>query len=392
MANPEELNRFMTELRQAVLNNAFVRMTLNRPEDCDRIMIRPIELKGDSQLSFVYRHPTQDITRNLGRDDALKQVELLLTRKFSSAMLEASPFSWQLNSKKSGAFRLIRHPAAKAPPDQSHDRKRDYLINAGTAPWLRALDIAAPNGAIKAGKTAKFRQINKFAEIVQSLLTETYAESKPSLSIVDMGCGKGYLTFAVWQLLQQMNWPDCTVRGIENRPELVKFCNSAAQAHHCSGLQFEASRIEDSALSDANVLIALHACDTATDEALARGVQSGADLLITSPCCHKELRRQIQSPDALAAGLKHGILHERQSEWVTDALRAALLEWAGYRTKVFEFISTEHTSKNLMITAVKQRGPTNRDAAAQTVNELAGFFGIRTQTLASRLGFEFTVA
>ena len=145
--------------------------------------------------------------------------------------------------------------------------------------------------------------------------------------------------------------------------------------------------IADMALDQVDVLIALHACDTATDDAIAKGIAAGAKLILVSPCCHKELRPQLVPPPPLAAALRHGIVLERHAEFVTDALRAALLEWAGYETKVFEFIATEHTGKNLMIAATKRNDGAHREIHAEQVRELAHLYGIRNQRLAGQLGF-----
>jgi hypothetical protein len=204
-----------------------------------------------------------------------------------------------------------------------------------------------------------------------------------------MGSGKGYLTFAVAALLGDR----ATVRGIEARPELVDLCNRVARETGFSNLAFSAGQIASASFENPEskienpktVLIALHACDTATDDALAKGIAAQAALIVVSPCCQKELRTQLSAPPVLADALRHGIFQERQAEFVTDALRAQLLEWAGYRTKVFEFISTEHTAKNLMISAIRTRAPGDAATAAR-LREFAAFYGIRTQQLATHLG------
>jgi len=227
-------------------------------------------------------------------------------------------------------------------------------------------------------------------ELLTSLLPGHGADAGADamLSVVDMGCGKGYLTFAAYDSLQRAG-RRCDVRGIETRPELVELCNRVARDNHFEQLRFEPGNIADIALEHADVLIALHACDTATDDAMAKGIAAGAKLILVSPCCHKELRPQLVPPPALAAALRHGIVLERHAEFVTDALRAALLEWAGYDTKVFEFIATEHTGKNLMIAATKRNDGARRESDAEQVRDLARLYGIRQQRLAQQLGFNF---
>jgi hypothetical protein len=203
-----------------------------------------------------------------------------------------------------------------------------------------------------------------------------------------MGCGKGYLTFAAYDHLARTRDGAVHVLGIEARPELVNLCNAAARECGFEHLRFEAGRIADAAVHQADVLIALHACDTATDDALAIGIRAGAALLVTAPCCHKEVRPLMRPPTALTPALAHGILLEREAEFVTDALRAALLEWSGYEARVFEFVAPEHTSKNVMIAAGRRTGRVDRDALAQRARALAAHYGIRTQHLARLLDFD----
>jgi SAM-dependent methyltransferase len=229
----------------------------------------------------------------------------------------------------------------------------------------------------------KFRQIERFAELLGHLLKEAPLPADRRLRVFDMGCGKGYLTFAASELLGER----AEVCGVEARADLVEFCGGVAAEQGLGGrLSFRQGSIADTPVDPADILIALHACDTATDDALAKGVAAGAALLVVAPCCQKEIRPQLAAPAVLSAALRHGIFEERQAEFVTDALRAQLLEWAGYRTRVIEFISTEHTAKNVMITAV--RGGRKGDAgAAAAIREFAAFYGIRRQALAGHLGF-----
>jgi hypothetical protein len=228
----------------------------------------------------------------------------------------------------------------------------------------------------------KFRQIQKFAELLVRFVDEAGIGGAEPLSVCDMGCGKGYLTFAVASILGKRS----RVRGIEARAELVALCNRlASEQGFAPGLSFAQGTIADTPVDRIDALIALHACDTATDDALAKGIAAGARLLVVAPCCQKELRPQLAAPPVLTGALRHGIFQERQAEFVTDALRAQLLEWAGYRTQVFEFISTEHTAKNLMIVGVRAGG--RNEALAPAVRHLAAFYGIRHQSLARQLGF-----
>jgi SAM-dependent methyltransferase len=254
------------------------------------------------------------------------------------------------------------------------------------APWLQTLGVMNDRGHAREGMAPKFRQINRFVELISHLLDEALIPSDRPIRVVDMGAGKGYLTFAVAAHLGAK----AEVVGVEARPELVEFCNRAARQHKLDNLSFVAGTIADVKFPAPDVLIALHACDTATDDAIAKGIAAQAALIVVSPCCQKELRPQLTAPAVLHHALKHGIFQERQAEFVTDALRAELLEWAGYRAKVFEFISTEHTAKNLMIAATRARPPGDADIAAR-IQEFATFYGIRHQKLAELLGLKLTI-
>jgi SAM-dependent methyltransferase len=265
-----------------------------------------------------------------------------------------------------------------------NDRSKTRSISSD-APWLRALGVTDPIGRPMTAMADKFRQIQKFSEILSHLLKEAPLPTDRRLQVFDMGCGKGYLTFAACELLGER----AQVHGVEVRAELVAFCNrTAAEQGLADHLSFVVGTIEETNAGFADVLIALHACDTATDDALAKGVSAGAALIVVAPCCQKEIRPQIVPPEVLAPALRHGIFVERQAEFVTDALRALLLEWAGYSTRVMEFISTEHTAKNTMISAVKAHRPGN-ESTAKAIREFAAFYGVRHHTLARHLGFEF---
>ena len=196
-----------------------------------------------------------------------------------------------------------------------------------------------------------------------------------------MGSGKGYLTFAVYDYLNRRPGLKARVTGVEARAELVELCNRVAREAGFERLSFQTGFIEEFELPETDILIALHACDTATDDALFKGVAANASVIITAPCCHKEVRPQIQTPEPLRGVLRHGVLLEREAESVTDSLRALLLEHAGYKVKVFEFISTEHTRKNTMIAGVKREGEAGGDSAWRQYQTLKEFYGVRVQRL-----------
>ncbi|HSY54227.1 MAG TPA: SAM-dependent methyltransferase, partial [Opitutaceae bacterium] len=344
-----------------------------------------------------------DITKNFLPAKALRELEPLIGAMFLDAHLFTPTQTAQLETDDDhhGRLRVKTLSTAPAPAGlpadlsalynfsevgaktgEAHDRAKAHLIPAD-APWLRALGVTDERGRPRTGMADKFRQIEKFAELLTHLLAETNLPGDRELSVTDMGSGKGYLTFATAALLG----PRARVRGIECRGELVELCNRVAREANFSNLEFITGDITGAPLpAQLDVLIALHACDTATDDALARGIAAGAALLVVAPCCQKELRPQLTAPAVLAPALRHGIFQERHAEFATDALRALLLEWAGYRTKVFEFISTDHTAKNLMIVAEKSSAAGNPNIARK-LRAFAHFYGIRRQRLAQHLGF-----
>jgi SAM-dependent methyltransferase len=391
-------DRFLGLVKTAIGDGTLVKLTLGKYRGADatvkNLFARPVTLKSGPHLTFVTRHDTRDITKNYSPSDALVLLETLVGSEFLDAHLFTTTQAAQFEGALDGKSRL--HVKAKAesvssvaPPPQQHDRPKAHPIPVD-APWLRALGVTNDRGQPREGMADKFRQIQKFSELISHLIAEAKLPTDRPLNVVDMGSGKGYLTFATASLLGDR----ATVRGVESRPELVDLCNRVAREQNFPHLSFHAGRIDsfpieirDSKIENSlDLLIALHACDTATDDALARGIAAGASLIVVSPCCQKELRAQLTAPAVLADALQHGIFQERQAEFVTDALRAQLLEWSGYRTKVFEFISTEHTAKNLMIAAVKS-GNVGDPSRMERIRDFAAFYGIRHHTLATHLRF-----
>jgi hypothetical protein len=392
---------------KAVREETLVKLTLSNYRGADAtlktLFVRPVVLRAGPRLAFVYRHARQDITKNLMHEEALARIEALLGAQFLTANLFTTEQSAQLEFRDGRQPRLTVGKPGHASPATGHDRAKRRFFDPKNCDWLQALGVTTKDGRIARGMEDKFRQINKFVEVLEPLFDKDVGAAvkrrheenqtpahggSGEIAVADMGCGKGYLTFATYDWLRQRGWSRATVRGVEARPELVERCNRVAQQTGFDRLRFEAGTIASTSLDRVYVLMALHACDTATDDAMAKGVNAGASLILAAPCCQKELRPQLHPPRVLAVALRHGILLERQVEFVTDALRASLLEWAGYNTKVFEFISTEHTAKNLMIAAVKRERTVDRKELERRVKELAAFYGIKSQRLAGRLGFD----
>lgn len=380
---------FVDHAAAALREGTFVRLLLSQPVDSgpkltERIIARLIRVRGELVLSATWREATRDTTKNLGLDAVPDWLTSLVPGEFRSAVLETTERTWQLLAARDGRIRLVGHkPAQTTAPDRSHDRAKSRFLGRDARPWLVQLGVCTAEGAIRASMADKHRQIERYLEILSHLAAECGWHAGDAVPVVDMGSGKGYLTFGVWHLLTRRLGLRAEVRGIEVRQDLVDRTNAAARAIDAVGLTFSAGTIADATVGPVRALIALHACNTATDDALRRGVEAGAQLILLSPCCHQELRPQLRRPDPIAPILAHGIMAERFSEWLTDGLRALHLERAGYDTKLIEFVSSEHTPRNLLLAAVRRTvpDPAARERATAEIQRLKAWAGIEHQAL-----------
>ena len=386
------LEEFIAQLRASLHGVDFLRLTLGKPRGPDptlrNVFARLVSIGGQPHLSLVWHHDRRDVTKNHVPDEAISLIGGLLGTDFYSAHLFTSTRTTQLEYNKKGEPRLSHGKAVAMEPDAAHDRAKDRILTAQSQPWLHALGVTTATGAVREGLADKHRQIHKFVEILSHLAADAPLPAHRPIELADMGCGKGYLTFAACDYFNLVASRPAHVRGVETREELVQLCNRVARETGRDQLSFLNGTITSASFPALDVLIALHACDTATDDAIAKGMSAGAALIVVAPCCQQELRPQLQAAPVLAPALRHGIFQERQAEFATDALRALLLEWAGYDTKVFEFIATEHTAKNLMIAAIKRSGPARTEEAAAQVRALAAFYGIKSQALARHIYFD----
>jgi SAM-dependent methyltransferase len=293
----------------------------------------------------------------------------------------------KLNRKGTGTLTVGASATADEPATAeatAHDRAKQRLIDIHR-PFLVELGVTTPQHQLVPAMARKWRQINKFVEVFAHALASSRLADAQQLRVVDFGSGKGYLTFAVHDWLQQARGVVPDVVGVELRPDMVALGNEAIARLGLQGLRMELGDVRHHEPGALNVMIALHACDVATDHALYLGLRAGADIIMCSPCCHKQIRPQLLSPHPMRSILQHGVHREQQAEMVTDSLRALLLESQGYETQVFEFVSLEHTSKNKMILAVKRPQPTSPEPALTQVRELKDFYGIREQCLETLL-------
>lgn len=378
-------------LASSLRDGTFAKGTLGKyrgPEkDLQSLSLRLVTIKGEDQLSFLFRYKTRDVAGNHPVEEGLAIVRDLLGSAFLSGHLFTTERDVQIEYSRKRKSRLsVGRPTFASAPSKEHDRKKQRPIDAAGSHYLRALGVLGESGEVREKMGDKFRQINRFIEIVAGLFESSELSSRRELTIMDMGSGKGYLTFAVYDYFNNVLGVRASVTGVEARPELVELCNGIAAECGFERLKFEQGYIGDRPLDGADILIALHACNTATDDAIHKGIEANSSIIICAPCCHKEIRPQIVPPPALRGILHHGILLEREAECITDGLRALLLEYSGYATKVFEFISTEHTQKNTMIVGVRGRKEGDREKILKEIGEIKRFYGIREQHLEKLLG------
>ena len=386
----DALRQFFETLEGSLSDGSFVKLTLAKPRggepDLKNVYVRPVSVKQGGRLSFLYRREKRDEVRNLPPPDGLALLRRLLGAEFLSAHLFTLGEDLRLDFNRRREPRLAASPPTfKEPPPAGHDREKRRLIDTAAGLYLKGLGVTDERGQVRPAMGDKLRQINKFVEVLAGLFDSSPLKTRRELRVADVGSGKGYLTFAVYDYLNNTLGLRASVTGVEARGELVELCNHVARESGFDRLKFERGFIETYEPPPTDLLIALHACDTATDEAIHKGVAAGASVIITAPCCHKEVRPQMRAPEPLRGVLRHGHLLEREAEAVTDSLRALLLESAGYKVKVFEFVSAEHTRKNTMIAAVRREGRADKEASLAQFRALKDFYGIREQRLETLL-------
>lgn len=369
--NIKDFTAILTERDKA---NDIGKITLSKVRDKNstlkNILIRPVLIKGEKLYSCTYRYEKRDEVKNYSFDVLISNIENWLTTDFLNASLLSSSLQadW-MQSVKGTKTLLIRNLEKPISLTLDHNRQKHRMISSEN-PFLHALGITDAHGKVHDKAQDKYRQINKYTEIISHLIEDHPKDQ--IFRISDMGSGKGYLSFALYTWLTNQGYV-VQMTGYDIREDMVNMCNQTAQKLGLEGLNFIRKDINEVTAENCDMVIALHACDIATDMAIAKGIETSAKYIVVAPCCHKQIRKSMEGENLLTPIIKHGILKERQAELITDGIRALLMESVGYKTKVFEFISTEHTPKNLMITGIKGNpDPTAR----QKVDAIKIFFGI----------------
>lgn len=387
---PDHHAQFLDLLDISLAQDAFIKLVLAKPVgsdgDLQRLIIKPVTVKDLAHLSFVYRYKTRDITKNLPLPEAQALIAELLPASFKNAHLLTLTDEVQLEYSKKGKSSLFKGKAqqTREAPSAEHNREKNRFLELNR-PFLADLGVTNRQDELIPAMSRKWKQINKFIEVFSHALGTSSLKLDQPIRVADFGSGKGYLTFAIHDYLCHTLHAEGRVTGVELREDMVTLCNTAAARLEHPGLVFQQGDVRTVAPSELDVMIALHACDIATDYAIHMGIRSGAAIIMCSPCCHKQIRQQIQSPALLKPMLQYGLHLGQQAEMVTDSLRALFLEACGYETKVFEFISLEHTNKNKMILAVKRPGAVDPAPLLARIAELKAFYAIEEHCLETLL-------
>ena len=380
----ESLFAQTTSLVRVVLSGR--RRNMQTPNE--RIDIRPVALKDGLAIQVSHSDGRQMTSKNYAPADT--PFAKLLRAGYANVLLEHTQGSLALRITKKGEA-LVHRESTQREQDLSHDRTKSRLLDASD-PFLVAVGISDAKGHVKPSKMDKYKQVEEFLRLLMPTLTSAISAGhihKPSesnpLTIVDLGCGHAYLTFAAHQYLRSQGVA-VKVIGIDVRGAARDRNNEIArQLGIDTTIEFRAEEIADTTLESADISIALHACDTATDHAIHMGIRGGASIICCAPCCHKQLRPQLSSPHALRPILRHGVHLGQEAEMLTDGLRALLLDACGYDTQVFEFVSLEHTAKNKMILALKRAQPLPAEPVLAQSRAIKDFYAVREHCLETLL-------
>lgn len=371
--NAVEYTELKQRLADVIRQNELVTATISQPRhksnDLRRVKLKPVLLKGEYHIQFEYQFERVMKHKNLTPDEAVNELdELLETFRQGQFQLTASEVHFQLSKKFKVTFKE-RETAVKQ-VKLSHNREKQYVLPLDEpVPFLIRLGVQSEDGKVKRQKYDKFKQINRFLEFIEDSIK--HLPTDRTIRILDFGSGKSYLTFALYHFLREMKGYDVHITGLDLKKEVIEECAGIARDLGYERLEFLVGDINEFEGETAvDMVVTLHACDVATDMALARAVRWGAKVILSVPCCQKELNRQLEAP-SLDVMLQHGLVKERFAALATDSIRAELLGLVGYEAQLLEFIDMEHTPKNILIRAYL----TNREATAEA---RAGYVAFKT--------------
>ena len=358
----EEIIQFLA----GILNREFIRAVFSNPRVKDNVVkakLRPMEQKGELLFQLESFTKTQAFHKNLTVEETKDELMKLL-EEFRQVQVEtvSEDITVLISKKGKATIKRKRKKVQAKAADLSHNRKKKYILEEGIAvPFLQDLGVMTQDGKIVRTKMDKFRQINRFLEFVEDILPQL--DKDRELTLLDFGCGKSYLTFAMYYYLHELKGYDIRIIGLDLKTDVILHCNELAKKYGYEKLSFLVGDIADyEGVDQVDMVVTLHACDTATDFALAKAVGWNAKVILSVPCCQHEVNKQFERQlsameEVLGPIMDYGLLRERFAALVTDGLRAKRLESEGYETQVLEFIDMEHTPKNILLRAVKKGSP-----------------------------------
>ena len=360
----------LKEYLEEQINENLIQAVLSAGRKADgpsKVKIRPVKLKDQICYQASALEGTKVFHKNYDREQMLAYLEAELSGNFGQLQCQGALMDGVVLVSKKGKMTIKEkhHAVRENVQIQAHNRVKQYILKEGIpVPFLTDLGVMTEKGKIITSRYDKFRQINRFLEFIEDILPKLAKDRE--VTILDFGCGKSYLTFAMYYYLKELKGYDVNIIGLDLKTDVIEKCNGLARKYGYEKLHFYQGDIADyEGVSAVDMVVTLHACDTATDFALAKAVEWGAQVILSVPCCQHEVNKQIRN-ELLEPVLHYGILKERMSALITDAVRANLLESKGYETQILEFIDMEHTPKNLLIRAVKKGKTAQAENTAKT--------------------------
>ncbi len=363
----------LKDILEKSINEDFISAVISSPRekgDTVKIKVRPIKKKDEILFQFEEFRNNQAFHKNMDADAAVAYLESQMN-KFKQMQMETRQMRYQVMISKKGKMTIQKkHQAGEAKAvDMSHNRSKHYILEEGTKiPFLQDLGVMTRNGDIVKSKFDKFRQINRFLEFIEDILPQLPRDRE--ITILDFGCGKSYLTFAMYYYLRELQKYEIRIIGLDLKTEVIKHCNQLAEKYGYEKLKFLEGNIADyTGADEVDMVVTLHACNTATDFALAKAIGWKAKVILSVPCCQHELNEQMEN-EILSPIFSYGLIKERMAALFTDALRAEYLKREGYDTQILEFIDMEHTPKNILIRAVYTGKKGNNEEAIRKCEEM----------------------
>lgn len=366
-------------IEQCILENKFIYGIFTTPRKktgnpYKKITARPVIIKDEKIIQMEKHTETKVFHENISYENAGEIIVELIRSEYRNVNIFTEDSDYQFIVSKKGSVKMTEKEATKKLRIEDHNKKKQYIINEGeSCSFLIELGVMNQEGSVYAKKYDKFKQINKFLEIVDDSLKGN--ELKDDFMIIDFGCGKAYLTFALYHYFYNIKHVNVKIIGLDLKEEVIEFCNKTSKKLGYHNLEFKIGDIKDFEYkSNVDMIVTLHACNNATDAALVKAIKWNTEIILSVPCCQHEFFDKIESSD-LEPMLKHGLIKERISSLVTDSLRSLFLETKGYKVQLLEFISMDHTPKNILIRAVKTNK--NTEKAQVQYDEFKKFWNLQ---------------